>query len=86
MCSFDVVSLFTNIPLRETFKVCLDTLYRYDDVVPPTIPEKLLEKLFINATTDVEFSFNDIMYRQIDGVAMGPPLGPALANIFVGVL
>ena len=36
------------------------------------------------ATTSVEFSFSNIMYKQIDGVAMGSLLGPALANIFVG--
>ena len=35
-------------------------------------------------TSGVEFSFQDIMYKQIDGVAMGSPLGPVLANIFVG--
>ena len=35
------------------------------------------------ATSSVEFSFNDSMYRQTDDVAMGSPLGPALANIFV---
>ena len=32
------------------------------------------------ATSSVEFSFNDIIHRQIDGVAMGSPL----ADIFVG--
>ena len=36
------------------------------------------------ATSSVAFSFNDIMHLQIDRVAMGSPLGPALANIFVG--
>ena len=84
MCSFDVTSLFTNIPLRETLDVCLDTLYRDDDIVKPTIPENVLEKLLLKATTDVEFSFNGTMYKQVDGVAMGSPLGPVLANIFVG--
>ena len=36
------------------------------------------------ATFSVEFSFNNILHRQIDGVAMGSSLGPSLANIFVG--
>ena len=84
MCSFDIVSLFTNVPLRATLDICLNTLYRDQDVVPPPIPENLLEKLLIKSTTDVEFSFNGVMYKQIDGVAMGSPLGPVLANIFVG--
>ena len=35
-------------------------------------------------TGGVEFSFDDVMYRQVDGVAMGSPLGPLLANVFVG--
>ena len=36
------------------------------------------------ATHGVEFSFNNQIYKQFDSVAMGSPLGPALANIFVG--
>ena len=32
----------------------------------------------------VSFSFNDIMYRQINGILMGSPLGHILVNIFVG--
>ena len=37
------------------------------------------------ATSGVEFSFSDKIYHQTDGVAMGSPLGPALANIYVGL-
>ena len=83
MCSFDVVSLFTNVPIDETVGICLHTLYR-SDLKPPKIKEDLLKKLLMKATRDVEFSFNDKMFKQIDGVAMGSPLGPVLANIFLG--
>ena len=38
------------------------------------------------AKEKVEFSFNKLLYRQIDSIAMGSPLGPTLANIFVGYL
>ena len=29
----------------------------------------------------MHFSFNDKIYVQTDGVVIGPPLGPILANI-----
>ena len=32
------------------------------------------------------FMFNDRLYKQIDGVTMGSPLGPTLANFFLGQL
>ena len=38
------------------------------------------------ATSDVQFSFDSEIYSQVDGVAMGSPLGPTLANIFMGYL
>ena len=83
LCSFDICSLFTNVPLVETIEICTKTLY--DGHLPtPVVPKHVFIELMKTATTSVEFSFNNIMYRQIDGVAVGSPLGPALENIFVG--
>ena len=36
------------------------------------------------ATTSVEFSFDNIMYRQVDGISMGSVLGLTMARIIVG--
>ena len=83
MCSFDVSSLFTNVPLNETIEICADTLYNIPDSQPCILKEVFVELLH-SASSTVEFSFDNTIYRQIDGVAMGSPLGPALANIFVG--
>ena len=41
-------------------------------------------ELMHSATSMIEFSFDNVIYKQIDRVARGSPLGPALANIFVG--
>ena len=50
----------------------------------PSFPRNIFVELMQLATSSEEFSFNNNMHRQIDGVAMGSPLGPALANSFVG--
>ena len=84
MCSFDISSLFTNIPLEETINIYADALYCNDSNAQPFISKAVFIELMKSATSGVEFSFNDIMYKQTDGVAMGSLLSPALANIFVG--
>ena len=83
LCLFDICSLFTNVPLAKTIEICTKTLYDGHFRIP-VIPKHVFIELMKSATTLVEFSFNNIMYRQIDGVVMGSPFGPALAIIFVG--
>ena len=82
MASLDVDSLFTNIPLDETIDICIDSLYK-DDENSPKIPKDVFHNLLTVATKELFFMFNNKLYKQIDGVAMGSPLGPALANIFM---
>ena len=83
LCSFDICSLFTNVPLDETFQICADTLYS-GKFIPPDFPKAVFIEFMHMATSGVEFSFNNTMFRQTDGIAMGSSLGPVLANIFVG--
>ena len=56
MCSFDISSLFTNVPLNETIKICADALYRSELNSPP-FPEEVFTELMETATRSVEFSF-----------------------------
>ena len=65
LCSFDINSLFTNVPLDETIGICADTLYRSDLDCPP-LPEDTFKELMLIATRGVEFSFNNlIMSRRL---------------------
>ena len=83
LSSYNISSLFTNVPLAETIQICKFAVYN-GDLPEPIIPKHVFTDLMKIATSSVEFSFNNCVYRQIDGVAMGSSLGPALANIFVG--
>ena len=84
MCSFDVTSLFTNVPLEETIDI-IEFLISKLNINPP-IPVDDFTSLLRLCTKNVQFSFDQKLFTQIDGVAMGSPLGPVLANIFLGYL
>ena len=45
--------------------------------------EKEIEKLLYLRKKHVPFSYDGRIYKSVGGVAMGSPLGPALANIFM---
>ena len=82
MISFDVESLFTNIPLSETIDLTIEIIFRHNPEFP--ISKANLRELFTFATSQTQFLFNGLFYDQCDGVAMGSPLAPILANLFMG--
>ncbi|XP_069974787.1 uncharacterized protein [Penaeus vannamei] len=82
MASFDIESLFTNVPLRETTEIIVNkttTLTLNEFGLDKTTYGKLLD---IAAYHSV-FTFNESIYTQVDGIAMGSPLGPCYANTFL---
>ena len=80
--SFDVVSLFTNVPLRKTIEIILQRIYR-DKLLHTTICKRSMKKLLLDSCQKTIFDFNGNMYKQLDGVSMGSCLGPVLANIIM---
>ena len=44
----------------------------------------ILKQLFLLATAQTHFCFQSAYYDQVDGVAIGSPLTPELANVFMG--
>ena len=82
MVSFDVVSLFTNVPLEESINLAVDYIFRGSPNIKTNRND--LKKLFVFATSQTHFLFNGTYYDQVDGVAMGSPVAPVLANLFMG--
>ena len=80
--SFDVESLFTNVPLKRTVNIILDRIYK-DNLLATKLRKPTLKKLILDACQKTTFSFDGKLYEQVDGVSMGSSLGPVLANIIM---
>ena len=83
MVSFDVQSLFTNVPICETIDIILNKLFITPTSLVHNFTRAAFKKLLELAVVDTHFVFNKKLYKQIDGMAMGSPLGPTFANIFM---
>ena len=80
--SLDVVSLFTNVPLKKTVDIILKRVYNNKEI-STTLSKRSLKKLILDTCQKTLFSLNSKMYEQIDVVSMGGCLGPVLTNIIM---
>ena len=83
MASYDVTSLFTNVPVMETINIILEQIYSTNVTKFHGFNKQQFKDLLNLAVLDNYFIFNGTLYQQLDGMAMGSPLGPTFANILV---
>ena len=84
LVSFDVESLFTNIPVKEVIDIAADLVYN-SNINRPVYSKDVFKRLCEFATCG-SFMYGNDMYVQIDDVSMGSPLAPTLANLFMATL
>ena len=78
----DVDSLFTNVPLDESIKICIHKLFKSEMTVSGLNNKETFDMLSLTLEESI-ILFDNKYYSQINGVAMGSPLGPTLENIFL---
>ena len=71
LISFDVVSLFTKVPINDTVTL-----------IQQIFPEDI-KTLFQHCLMTSYFQWYNEFYEQTDGVAMGSPLSPVIANFYI---
>ncbi len=84
LVSFDVVSLFTNVPVEEACIIAKERLL-LDSTLPQRTnlsPENIYDLLKLCLTTTC-FQWREKYYEQTYGAPMGSPLSPVMANLFM---
>ena len=84
MVSFDVTSLYTNIPIIDTLNIIKDYVNNDDQFTRKTaIPQdKFLDLVHLVLTT-TWYIFNSQFYQQTDGITMGGPASSTIAEIYM---
>ena len=80
MASFDIKSLFTNrnLPLAETLNLWIQNQPYIGNLTKSLFYDLVKINLF-----ESFFIFERKFYEPWDGVAMGSPVAPTLANVFI---
>jgi hypothetical protein len=86
LVSYDVTSIFTNVPGDETIQILADKAFEkewFNWKYNLNLEKFELVELLKLAVEHQLFQIDGKLYEQADGVAMGFPLGPLMANAFM---
>ena len=82
LISIDIVSLYTNIPIDGAINSIKTMFERFPD---KSRPDSVLINLIKIILYNNDFSFNNKIYIQKKGVAMGQRFAPSVANIYLAL-
>ena len=82
MVCFNVKALFKNVPLECTVYLELKRIYENHEIAR-SITRNEIREIILLCTKNVRFTFRNVVYLQTNGVAVGSPLGPVFAGIFL---
>ena len=85
LVSEDVKSLFTSIPVQESLEICERKL-KADETLSERsggMDVDTIIRLLKFCLTTTAFQYRGTHYEQLDGVAMGSPVSPVIADIFM---
>ena len=80
--SYDVESLFTNIPIKDTIDFICEEVYVHKKL-EPIFKISIFKKLLYKLTTKCTFSAAGKLQKQVDGVSMGGTLSVILSDCFM---
>ena len=84
LVSFDVTSLFTKVPIAEALEVIGRRLEEQEaEERNTTLSVASIKRLLHLCLTSTYFMWNSRFYQQKEGAAMGNPLSPVVANIYM---
>ena len=86
LVSFDVVSLYTNIPHQLGLDSVNFWLEKYGQIVDQRFPSNFLIEALKIVLEHNTFNFNGKNYLQISGTAMGTKVAPTYATLVMGYL
>ena len=81
--SFDVKSLFTQVRIEEALEVIGRKIENHDNSLQIPLPTDSIKDLLRTCLTSTYFMWNEDFYEHEDGAAMGNPLSPVVANIYM---